>query len=766
MSGGFFHFKQLRRMAAVSTLFVLVACGGSGGGDTANPTAVLGSYEVAPAPVQNGSTTASKALSIETIKSGSATDPLAIIRSPKGSTIAYFGDATGSSLTQAQFKSPDGIAQTVYFDADGLINKVVDGNNGNFLIIHPRSDGTGTEYVVFDITGKFIGGGAIFARNGVWNSARIIGLPANAGTVNYGAAVYGPSTPVSGNLSNLLNPAGQPVAMNQNPVIRLLNRLIPSAQAFTSAEKSNLKSGAKKMAAGFIFWEIPPVGIALMIAGAVDILEGLAGQADRGLDTFVAVTDNLMTGKTVNKMYEDKDFLESGRAVIEDTERGYTPPAPENIDTFISRTEIEASKVREIPKYKEIDPTPELNIPTSTITSSMPVPVLSAIVISGVTPETAIIKQPINIVVTGSNLGGWKEISVQLDGCTGMQSRGGTDTTKTFTCTPGLNGLRAGTVSDTKTSAKLNTFYVKVNDDSAAANAPTTAGATATAGTTAPAVSTTPVIDDISPATAILNQSTTFTVTGRNLINGMRFQMEGCSGTEVMGMGTSTMRQFTCSSALSGTNIGTIKDKLDGTVLRTFSVAVGAIPPPPVAESGLICVEQPSTSRIFYGTATIEKFCYYLSVKGSKVFQGLYEVFDLKSKQLLESRTWVDGKLSGRERVYYFDRSSPGNATIDRTTARLYEEGDWLNGEKVGTWNYYFTDIFDGVDGFGKISNQITWGVFNGRTVEAETRVYCSYNQYVIPVKKGQLQTIYRTDLKTGVGSIVRVLKNGCERSE
>ena len=187
---------------------------------------------------------------------------------------------------------------------------------------------------------------------------------------------------------------------------------------------------------------------------------------------------------------------------------------------------------------------------------------------------------------------------------------------------------------------------------------------------------------------------------------------------------------------------------------------------PPVAESGLICVEQPSTSRIFYGTATIEKFCYYLSVKGSKVFQGLYEVFDLKSKQLLESRTWVDGKLSGRERVYYFDRSSPGNATIDRTTARLYEEGDWLNGEKVGTWNYYFTDIFDGVDGFGKISNQITWGVFNGRTVEAETRVYCSYNQYVIPVKKGQLQTIYRTDLKTGVGSIVRVLKNGCERSE
>lgn len=89
--------------------------------------------------------------------------------------------------------------------------------------------------------------------------------------------------------------------------------------------------------------------------------------------------------------------------------------------------------------------------------------------------------------------------------------------------------------------------------------------------------STTKVISAVSPATATLNQLTTFTVSGTNLTNGMLFNLEGCSVISELPGGTDTSRQFSCTPIASGPMAGVIKDQPGGTSLYIFHVAVGGL---------------------------------------------------------------------------------------------------------------------------------------------------------------------------------------------
>jgi len=82
----------------------------------------------------------------------------------------------------------------------------------------------------------------------------------------------------------------------------------------------------------------------------------------------------------------------------------------------------------------------------------------------------------------------------------------------------------------------------------------------------------------VSPSKATLNQLTTFTVRGVNLIDGMGFTLESCSGIRELPGGTNTVHRFSCTPIASGPKYGYIKDQPFGTSLYLFHVTVaGAV---------------------------------------------------------------------------------------------------------------------------------------------------------------------------------------------
>jgi Leucine-rich repeat (LRR) protein len=82
------------------------------------------------------------------------------------------------------------------------------------------------------------------------------------------------------------------------------------------------------------------------------------------------------------------------------------------------------------------------------------------------------------------------------------------------------------------------------------------------------------VVTAVSPTTAVLNQSTIFTITGRNLPDSTAFWIGECDQLTALG-GTPTQRQFQCLPRwTTGVKDGVVKDKSGGTVLKAFTVNV------------------------------------------------------------------------------------------------------------------------------------------------------------------------------------------------
>jgi hypothetical protein len=81
-----------------------------------------------------------------------------------------------------------------------------------------------------------------------------------------------------------------------------------------------------------------------------------------------------------------------------------------------------------------------------------------------------------------------------------------------------------------------------------------------------------PTITSYSLTTATLNTLTTFTFTGTNLVSGMTFALDGCTGIKEIANGTATNRQFSCTPTSAGKKTGTIK--ISATKTNTFTVTV------------------------------------------------------------------------------------------------------------------------------------------------------------------------------------------------
>lgn len=101
-----------------------------------------------------------------------------------------------------------------------------------------------------------------------------------------------------------------------------------------------------------------------------------------------------------------------------------------------------------------------------------------------------------------------------------------------------------------------------------------TANGTDTTGTPDPA--TLPKIDSITPIAAVLNQPTTFTLTGSNFVDGMGFTITDCeSSSQEVGVGSATQRSFICTPrGTAGPKPGMVKTAPGGDVLYSFDVAV------------------------------------------------------------------------------------------------------------------------------------------------------------------------------------------------
>lgn len=104
-----------------------------------------------------------------------------------------------------------------------------------------------------------------------------------------------------------------------------------------------------------------------------------------------------------------------------------------------------------------------------------------------------------------------------------------------------------------------------------------------------------PAITSITPIVAVLDQETTFTVTGTNLTDGMGFTIGDCDASNVeVGTGNSSQRQFKCTPrGTAGQKTGFIKTKPGGERLYNFDVKIQ-----PTASLPIIVDVNPKTALL------------------------------------------------------------------------------------------------------------------------------------------------------------------------
>ncbi len=84
-----------------------------------------------------------------------------------------------------------------------------------------------------------------------------------------------------------------------------------------------------------------------------------------------------------------------------------------------------------------------------------------------------------------------------------------------------------------------------------------------------------PVVSGVTPLTATLNQTTTFTVSGTGLTSGMGFFIADCAGVTELSGGSATARQFSCTpGSTTGQKTGQVKTAPGGTLLYSFTVNI------------------------------------------------------------------------------------------------------------------------------------------------------------------------------------------------
>jgi len=190
--------------------------------------------------------------------------------------------------------------------------------------------------------------------------------------------------------------------------------------------------------------------------------------------------------------------------------------------------------------------------------------------VTSVNPSSATLNQSTTFTVYGSNL--TSGMGFWIADCSGVtELSGGSSTYRQFRCTPSYTvGTKSGNVKTSPGGVTLYNFSIEVS---------------------APA----PTVTSVSPTTANLGQSTTFTIYGSNLTSGMGFWVDRCDGIVELSGGSSSQRYFRCTPRWQlGEMDGVIRDEPNGILLYEFAVDVTTD----------IVIDELAPSRAMLGTAT------------------------------------------------------------------------------------------------------------------------------------------------------------------
>ena len=182
-------------------------------------------------------------------------------------------------------------------------------------------------------------------------------------------------------------------------------------------------------------------------------------------------------------------------------------------------------------------------------------------VVHSVSPTSATLGTTTTFTVTGKDLP--NTLEAYIPQCASLSFISRSSTAAMFQCKPMYSaGTKTGEIKDKTNGTVLKTFYVSVQQPVAK-----------------------PVVHSVSPTSATLGTTTTFTVTGKDLPNTLEAYIPQCASLSFISR-SSTAAMFQCKPMYSaGTKTGEIKDKTNGTVLKTFYVSVQQPVAKPVVHS-------------------------------------------------------------------------------------------------------------------------------------------------------------------------------------
>ncbi|WP_426173712.1 DUF4214 domain-containing protein [Massilia sp. TWR1-2-2] len=172
------------------------------------------------------------------------------------------------------------------------------------------------------------------------------------------------------------------------------------------------------------------------------------------------------------------------------------------------------------------------------------------LIVNAVTTGAAIAKRTLTLVVRGSGMDRNHPINVVLPDCADLLFAGGTETARTYTCTPQSAGNKVGYVESFITGQRLFSFAVDVQPQPQ------------------------PKPTSYSPSTAALGQLTVFTLFGTDLRNDMYIDLPNCSLMVILAGGSLTEQKFSCTPNKAGAVKGQIYSNYRGTLLGSMDVTI------------------------------------------------------------------------------------------------------------------------------------------------------------------------------------------------
>ncbi len=171
-------------------------------------------------------------------------------------------------------------------------------------------------------------------------------------------------------------------------------------------------------------------------------------------------------------------------------------------------------------------------------------------VVDSVSPLTATVGELTTFTVRGSNFS--SDLAFWIGNCEGLEQISISSTVAKWRCTPNSNtGYQDGIVKDGPGGTTLKVFRVNVTG-------------------------CTPHVSSVSPLSAYLNQSKTFTISGTCLPTTTTFWLANCANPTKLSGATSTRVRYSCTPSYGGTGYqdGDTRDRPGGTILKTFRVYI------------------------------------------------------------------------------------------------------------------------------------------------------------------------------------------------